>query len=138
MPDWITALVAHPVTLLAVGGGAGANARYWFGQLVATVQEARFPNTELPWATFLINVSGSVVLGFVAAAFLGHPDPARRAWYLLLGTGFCGGFTTFSTFSLETFELLRDGKPWAALAYVGGSAAAGLLGVWAAVRVMGK
>ena len=138
MPDWLTSFLTHPATLLAAGGGAGANARYWFGRLVARVQAAQLPGVEFPWGTFLINVGGSVVLGFVAAAYLGHPDPARRNWYLLLGTGFCGGFTTFSTFSLETLELMRDGKPWAALAYVGGSVAAGVLGVWLAMRALGK
>ncbi|HJZ57146.1 MAG TPA: fluoride efflux transporter CrcB [Gemmataceae bacterium] len=125
-------------TLLALGGGAGANARYWFGKFVVRVQEARFPGLEFPWGTFLINVSGSVILGLVAAAYLGHEDPARRNWYLLLGTGFCGGFTTFSTFRLETLELLQDGKPAVAAGYVLGSVLAGLLGVWLAVRVMGK
>jgi CrcB protein len=135
MPAWLLTLLAHPVTLLAVGGGAGANARYWLGRLVAQLQGP----VEFPWATFLINVSGSAVLGLVAGQFLGHPhDPVRRNWYLLLGTGFCGGFTTFSTFSLETLELLRDGKPGAAAGYVLGSVLAGLLGVWLAMRVTEK
>lgn len=124
----------HPVTLLAVGGGAGANARYWLGKLVARWQG----DVEFPWATLLINASGSVVLGFVAAAYLHHPDAARRNWYLLLGTGFCGGFTTFSAFSFETLKLLQDGRPWAAAGYVAGSVAAGLAGVWAALRLAGE
>ena len=129
----MTDLLTHPVTLLAVGGGAGANARYWFGQLVARLQgEAVFP-----WATFAINVAGSVLLGFVAAAYLNHPEPARRNWYLLLGTGFCGGFTTFSTFSYETLVLVQNGRGWVAAAYVLGSVAAGLLGVWTAVALAG-
>ena len=131
MPDWVTSVATHPVMLLFVGGGVGANTRYWLGRLVATMQGA----VEFPWATFLINVSGSVILGFVAAAYLDHPDPARRAWYLLLGTGFCGGFTTFSTFSYETLKLLQDGKAGAAAGYVIGSVAAGLVGVWLAVRI---
>ena len=138
MPDWLLAFVAHPITLLTVGGGAGANARYWFGHYVAEWQLRRFEPHEFPWATFIINVSGSIVLGFVAAAWMNHPDPARRNWYLLLGTGFCGGFTTFSTFSYETLKLLQDDKPWAALAYSLGSVALGLAGVWAAVKLAGK
>ena len=133
MPDWFTSFVTHPVMLLAVGGGAGANARYWFGKLVARLQGA----VEFPWATFLINVSGSVVFGFVAAAYLNHPDRARQNWYLLLGTGFCGGFTTFSAFSYETLKLMQDGKTWFAAAYVIGSVAAGLVGVWLAVTLAG-
>jgi fluoride exporter len=138
MPDWLIAVLVHPVTLLAVGGGAGANARYWLGKLVARIQG----EMEFPWATFFINVAGSVILGFVAAAFLHQPDslhsePAKRNWYLLLGTGFCGGFTTFSTFSYETLKLMQDGKPWAAAAYVIGSVACGLLGVWLALKLAG-
>ena len=132
MSGWLTA------GLLAVGGGAGANARYWFGVWVRDVQLRRPGGVEFPWATFLINVSGSVVLGVVAALTLGHPDPARRNWYLLLGTGFCGGFTTFSTFSMETVELLRDGRPGAAAGYVLGSVLAGVAGLWLALRLCGK
>lgn len=113
--------------LLALGGAAGANARYYLGRAVAHWQGDA---AAFPWATFLINVSGSAVLGVVAALYLDHPDPARRNAYLLLGTGFCGGFTTFSTFSLETLELFRAGRPWTAAAYAFGSVACGLLAVW--------
>ncbi len=134
MPDWLVSFVTHPVTLLALGGGAGANARYWLGALV----RALHATTVFPWATFAINVSGSVVLGFVAALCLNHPDESRRNWYLLLGTGFCGGFTTFSTFSLETLELMQAGRVWTAAGYVTGSVAAGLLGVWLAMRLVGR
>jgi fluoride exporter len=133
MPDWLVSLAVHPVTLLALGGGAGANARYWLGALVRAVHGT----TTFPWVTFAINVSGSVVLGFVAALFLKHPDESRRVWYLLLGTGFCGGFTTFSTFSLETLELMEEGRPWLAAVYAGGSVAAGLIGVWLALKLAG-
>jgi fluoride exporter len=133
MPDWLTSFVVHPVTLLTIGGGVGANARYWLGALVRSLHAA----TAFPWATFAINVSGSVVLGFVAALCLNHPDESRRNWYLLLGTGFCGGFTTFSAFSLETLELLQTGRPWTAAAYVFGSVAVGVLGVWLALKVAG-
>lgn len=131
MPDWFVAFVTHPATLLAVGGGAGANARFWLGRWIRELQG----EVAFPWATFAINVSGSVILGLVAAAFLNHPDESRRNWYLLLGTGFCSGYTTFSTFSLEALELIRDGRTGTAAAYVFGSVAAGLLGVWLAVRL---
>lgn len=132
MKDWFLLVVSHPFTLLFVGGGIGANARFWFGRFVAQLQGP----VEFPWATFIINVAGSVILGAVAGSFLNHPDPVRRNWYLLLGTGFCGGFTTFSTFSLETLELLRDGKTLSAVLYVMGSVLAGLVGVWLTLRVV--
>jgi len=138
MPDWLSGLLTHPVVLLSVGGGAGANARYWFGLWAGRQQLRLLGAVEFPWGTFLINVFGSVVLGACAAAFLTHPDPARRTWYLFLATGFCGGFTTFSTFSLEAFELLRDGRIGAATAYALGSVLAGVAGVAVAMRAMGK
>jgi CrcB protein len=128
MPAWLVTF-----SLLAVGGGVGANARYWLGKLIAHIQG----EVEFPFATFFINVSGSLILGIVASNYLRHPDPAMRTWYLLLGTGFCGGFTTFSTFSLETLELIQDGKLWLAVVYVLGSVLAGLLGVWLAVKLTG-
>ncbi|MBA4190039.1 MAG: fluoride efflux transporter CrcB [Planctomycetaceae bacterium] len=133
MLDWFIAFCVHPVTLLAVGGGTGANARYWFGRFVARLQG----EVEFPWATFLINVSGSIILGFVAASFMRHPDPTQRNWYLLLGAGFCGGFTTFSTFSYETYRLMEDGRLGLAAVYSLGSVVAGLLGVWAALKLSG-
>jgi CrcB protein len=119
--DWLT----HPAVLLAVGGGAGANARFYLGRAVADWQ-LRHGGVTFPWGTFVINVSGSALLGFLAAACLGTADPARRAWYVLLGTGFCGGFTTFSTFSVEALEMLREERVGAALAYVAGSVLAAL------------
>lgn len=131
MPDWMWTCL-----LLAAGGSAGTLARYWLGRAVAGIQTARWPELEFPLGTFLINVSGSLALGFLAAFCYG--EPARRHWYLLLGTGFCGGFTTFSAFSLETYELLRDGRLILALGYAFGSVAAGVLGVWCAMRAMGK
>lgn len=137
MTGWLTSFVTHPVMLLAFGGGFGANARYWIGRVVSQWQLRRFGAIEFPWATFVVNVTGSIVLGFVAVTYLNHPDPSRRNWYLLLGTGFCGGFTTFSTFSYETLKLIQDGKPWAAAAYVIGSVLVGLLGIWAAVKLAG-
>lgn len=135
LPAWLHAFFTHPVTLLTLGGGAGANARYWLGKLVTRAQLAMLGPVEFPWATFLINVTGSVVLGLVAVAYLHHPGGPHQRWYLLLGTGFCGGFTTFSTFSYETLQLLHDGRPWAAAGYVFGSVGCGLIGVWLAMRL---
>jgi CrcB protein len=129
MHDWLT----HPVTLLSVGGAAGANARYWLGAVVRSLWGV----PAFPWITFAINVSGSVVLGFVAGLCLGRPDDARKSWYLLLGTGFCGGFTTFSTFSLELLQLVQEGRLAAATGYAVGSVAAGVLGVWLALKLAG-
>jgi len=135
MPAWFTAFCTHPITILMIGGGVGTNARYWLGKLVVQFQGE---SVRFPWGTFIINVSGSMILGLVAAMFLSHPpDPRNRNWYLLLGTGFCGGFTTFSTFSYETFQLIQEDKTWIAVLYSLGSVGAGLLGVWLAVKLAG-
>ncbi|MBM3982477.1 MAG: fluoride efflux transporter CrcB [Planctomycetes bacterium] len=125
MSDWFVSFA-----LLMLGGGAGANARYWLGKLLGGDPGA------FPWATFAINVGGSVALGALAALCL-NPDAPRKYWYLLLGTGFCGGFTTFSTFSLETVTLLHAGRTGTAAAYVLGSVAAGVLGAWLALKLAG-
>lgn len=132
MTDWLT----HPAVLLALGGGAGANARFYLGRWVAGVQEQYAGGVAFPWGTFVINVSGSAVLGLLAGLCLGHADPVRRVWYVLLGTGFCGGFTTFSTFSVEALELIREERLGAALAYTLGSVAAGVAAAALAMRAV--
>ena len=129
----------HPVTLLAVGGGVGANARYWLGQFIAEWQRRHFERVEFPWATFAINVAGSVILDLSWPRFCItriHLLVNPRRWYLLLGTGFCGGFTTFSTFSYETSCCSRTARRGRG-AYVFGSVAAGLIGVWVAIAIAG-
>jgi CrcB protein len=123
--DWLAAVAVDPVTLIALGSAIGGNLRYWLGRWVDAQQ---WPG-GLPWGTFVINVSGSLLVGFFAVWFLERAEPARRGLYLLLGTGFCGGYTTFSTFEWETLKLLRDGNWPAALANVVGSVAVGFLAV---------
>lgn len=94
--------------VVGVGGFLGAVARYAVSLLVA-----RFWSGEFPLATFLINVSGSFVLGFFStlAAERLALDPA---WRLLVATGFVGAYTTFSTFEYETHRLLETGvAAWA-------------------------
>jgi CrcB protein len=130
--DWLT----HPAVLLALGGGAGANARFYLARWVAELQLRHAGGVAFPWGTFLINVSGSAALGLLAGLCLGHADPGRRVWYVLLGTGFCGGFTTFSTFSVEALEMLREERLGAALAYTLGSVAAGVAAAAVAMRAV--
>ena len=129
MLDSVARFLAHPCTLLLVGGGLGTNARYWLGVWFVT----RGWTAHFPWHTFWINVVGSFLLGVVGMACR---DEDRRTWFLLLGTGFCGGFTTFSTFSIETLGMLEKGRTAAAFAYVLGSFLAGLFGAWAGVKLM--
>lgn len=105
-------MTARALLAVALGGALGALARYG----VALALPPR-PDGGLPWATLLVNVLGSLLLGVVAALAatgrLGQPAQA------LLATGFCGAFTTFSTFSLETVLLARAGHLGMAMASVG-------------------
>ena len=123
--EWFWAVAYHPVTLIAFGSAVGGNLRYWLGRWIDGLG---WPG-GLPWGTFVINVSGSFLLGFFAVAFLERLAPARREVYLLLGTGFCGGYTTFSTFEWETYKLARDGSYPAALLNVAASCGVGFVGV---------
>jgi CrcB protein len=111
---------------LAIGGAAGTLLRYWLNLLMtAWLGEA------LPWGTILINISGSFLIGSLAAL----TEPGGR-WMappdirLFLMVGVCGGYTTFSSFSLQTLALLQTGEPLRAAANVLGSVTAGLLAVW--------
>src|SRR5438132_4483067 len=131
--EWLGAVAVHPVTLIALGSAVGGNLRYWLGRWIDAQQ---WPG-GLPWGTFVINVSGSLLLGFFAVAFLERLAPARRELYLLFGTGFCGGYTTFSTFEWETYKLIRDGNWLHAFGNVFGSILAGFIGVLLGVALVG-
>lgn len=98
-----------------IGGFLGAPLRFWVGRAVKLV----------PLGTFVINVTGSLLLGMMWAATGG-----QGAWYAFVGTGVLGAYTTFSTFSVEAVTLWEQGRSgWAAL-YVVGSALCGLAAAW--------
>lgn len=82
--------------------------------------------STMPWGTLAVNVLGCLIIGFVGSLPASGVSPQVR---LLLTTGFCGGFTTFSTFSSESLSLLRDGHATTAMVYMGASLAVGLLAV---------
>jgi CrcB protein len=125
-------VVTHPFVLVAVGGAAGSLLRFVVGRWV----DARLTAGGLPWGTFTVNVTGSFVLGLLGLWVLERLPPDYRGVYLLFGTGFCGGFTTFSTFEWETFQLVRNGSWVLAGVNVVGSVACGFVGVLAAALVV--
>ncbi len=95
--------------LIAVGGLVGAPSRY----LLDTAVSSQLHRSAVPWGTMLVNICGSFVLGVLAGATV-----ADGRVFAVVGTGFCGAFTTFSTFAWEAFALAEDGRPRAALVTV--------------------
>ena len=106
--------------LVAAGGGAGAVARYLMQQYV----QGRWP-LAWPVGTGAVNALGCLLAGLVLGVL--ERQQLGEAWRLLLITGVCGGFTTFSAFALENVALLREGSVGLAALYAGGSVAVGVL-----------
>ena len=94
-----------PYILVGVGGFAGANARFILARGIGTLFETRFP-----LGTFIVNMSGSFLLGVLGTIIALKVMPNSEAMRLALGVGFLGAFTTFSTFEFETHALFEDGS----------------------------
>lgn len=129
----LSRILMSNVLLVMVGGALGTFLRYALGRWINSQPWAQ---SGFPYGTFVINVSGSFVLGMVALVILERLPPEQQHWYMLLGTGLCGGYTTFSTFELETFLLVRDGSWLLALVYVVGSVLAGFVALVVGVMLM--
>jgi CrcB protein len=116
---------------VALGGALGTTARYWLSGVVA-----RSVGETFPWGTMVINISGSFVIGFFGA--LTGPD---GRWFVgsnarqFVMIGICGGYTTFSSFSLQTLNLANDGEWVRAGANIGLSVALCLIAVWVGVAL---
>lgn len=119
------------VVLVAAGGAVGSVLRYWVGLLVSHVVTGAFP-----WGTLLINVAGSFVIG-AFAALVGSEGryEGNDMLRLLVMVGLCGGFTTFSSFSLQTLMLLRAGDMVGACANVVASVGVCVLATMAGAAV---
>jgi len=112
--------------LVTTGGALGTAARYVLSGLVANSFGGTFP-----WGTMIVNVTGCFIIGFFFT--LTSPDgrmfvSAQTRQFVM--TGFCGGYTTFSSFSLQTLNLMRDGDWLAAGGNIAGSLTMCMLGVW--------
>lgn len=108
--------------LIGLGGGLGSIARY-----ATTVLSQKYLSSFLPYGTLISNILGSLLIGIFFAHLIENPSQNLK---LLLVTGFCGGFTTFSTFSYENFSYLQNGQIGMFLLYGIGSIAVGLLAVF--------
>lgn len=116
--------------LIAVGGALGSVARYW---MAGAIDERH--STGFPWGTVLVNILGSFVIGVAAALIAGRSgwgDNAR----LFVMVGICGGFTTFSSFSLQTLALLRDGDLLRAGGHIAVSVIACVVATWAGIALV--
>jgi fluoride exporter len=112
-----------------VGGAVGALSRYGLDRLIEHRSTSSFP-----WSTFVINVSGCVLVGFLIAAIVDRhsaPEWLRAA----LVVGFCGGYTTFSTFAQETVDLIEANDVVLAVLSVSGNVVIGVLGVVGGARL---
>lgn len=126
--------MALQVLMVALGCALGGVARFLLGK---GVNAQPWAADGFPWATLIINVAGSVCLGIVAEFYLERESSSfRMEIYLLLGTGFCGGFTTFSSFSLEMLNLIKAGAILPSIGYALGSVIVSLLGVFAGMHGM--
>jgi fluoride exporter len=113
--------------MVGVGGGLGSILRFWLGSYVGSRMGTRFP-----YGTFIINVTGSFLIGFVFALLTTRTTWSPN-WRYLIPVGFIGGYTTFSSFEFETLRAIQDGQIYLGVLYVVSSVVLGLFAVWGGV-----
>jgi CrcB protein len=99
------------IILVFLGAGFGGVLRYAIGNII------KWNSTSFPWATFVVNIIGSFLIGIILAYSLKN-EIFSTNYKLLLTTGICGGFTTFSALSAESLQLIKQGNWMLALAYI--------------------
>ena len=115
--------------LVALGGGIGSMLRYGISVLINV--------KEFPWPTLAVNIIGSFVIGLIIA-FSIKEESFFTNWKLFLATGICGGFTTFSAFSMENIQLLQNEKYLFALTYILLSVVLGIAAAFAGFKLVGS
>jgi len=118
--------------IVLAGAGLGGMARYALGTWTMARSGGR-----LPLGPFLINISGSFLIGLLMTLLTERWQPHPN-WRLFLVVGVLGGYTTFSTFEYETLQAVRDGERWMGLLYVTGSVLFGDLAVWLGVALTAR
>ena len=116
--------------LVFVGGGIGSTLRH-----IVNVVCPRFLGTNFPYHTFIINISGSTIMGLIAG-YLAFRGEASQSWRLFLMTGILGGYTTLSAFSLDAALLYERGEIGLAALYVAGSVALSIAGLFAGLALV--
>jgi CrcB protein len=120
----------NKLIFVALGGGAGALARYLVG-----TQTLRLWGPNWPYGTFTVNVLGGLLMGALVG-YLAHRGGAdQERWRLLLGVGLLGGFTTFSSFSLETALMIEKRAYGTAAVYVGASVVVSIVALFAGLMI---
>ena len=116
--------------LVFIGGGLGSTLRH-----VVNIVCQRLLGTNFPYHTFIINITGSTIMGLIAG-YLAFKGDAAQSWRLFLMTGVLGGYTTFSAFSLDAAVLYERGEVGLALLYVLGSVVLSILGLFAGLALV--
>jgi fluoride exporter len=116
--------------LVFLGGGLGSTLRH-----IINVASARILGTAFPYHTFIINITGSTVMGLIAG-YLAFKGEASQPWRLFLMTGILGGYTTFSAFSLDAVLLYERGETGLAMLYVLGSVVLSIVGLVAGLALV--
>lgn len=119
--------------LVLIGGGIGSICRY-----VATTLIGSIGGTVFPFGTLFVNLLGSFLMGFLMFFFLDEHFTLPETLRLFLAVGFLGGFTTFSSFSMESILLLRGDSFFYAFANMAGNLLLGLLAVWLGIQAAGR
>jgi fluoride exporter len=133
--------VLTQIGLVAIGSVLGGVLRWGIGVGFGRLLETAF-QTTFPWATFFINISGSMFLGWFLTV-VGRYVPGEHSWFsqdglrLMVAVGFTGAYTTFSTFEFESHKLLQDGDNLQGITYMLGSVFLGLVAVRLGMKLAG-
>ena len=121
------------LSIVLIGGGLGSVCRY-----IATTLIGSIGGTVFPFGTLFVNFTGSFLMGFLMFFFLDEHFTLPETLRLFLAVGFLGGFTTFSSFSMESILLLRGDSFFYAFANLAGNMLLGLLAVWLGMQAAGR